>query len=55
MEHNFLPVSLNFNNPIEEHTFVPATDPHPTRPIRHVLSNSFGFGGNNSAIVISKQ
>ena len=55
MEHNFLPVSLNFNNPIEEHTFVPATDPHPTRPIRHVLSNSFGFGGNNSAIVLSKQ
>jgi len=55
MTHNFLPVNLNFNNRIEEHSFVPVTNPHPMRPIRHVLSNSFGFGGNNSAIVISKQ
>ena len=54
IEHNFLPVSLNFLHPIEEHTFVPTTDPRPTRSIRHILSNSFGFGGNNSAIVISK-
>ena len=54
IEHNFLPVSLNFRHPIEEHSFVPVTDPNPARPIRHVLSNSFGFGGNNSAIVISK-
>jgi len=54
MQHNFLPVSLNFSNPIEEHSFAPVTDPHPTRPIRHILSNSFGFGGNNSAIVISE-
>jgi len=54
LEHNFLPVNLNFRNPIEEHSFVPVTDPSPGRPIRHILSNSFGFGGNNSAIVISK-
>ncbi len=54
IEHNFLPVNLNFRHPIEEHTFVPITDPKPSRPIRHVLSNSFGFGGNNSAIVLSK-
>jgi len=53
MEHNFLPVHLNFRNPIEEHSFVPVTDPHPPRHLRHILSNSFGFGGNNSAIVIS--
>ena len=54
IEHNFLPVNLNFSNPIEEHTFVPVTDPRPTRPLRHILSNSFGFGGNNSALVISE-
>jgi 3-oxoacyl-[acyl-carrier-protein] synthase-1 len=53
MEHNFLPVNLNFRSPIEEHTFTPITDPTPKRPIRHILSNSFGFGGNNSAIVLS--
>ena len=54
MEHNFLPVSLNFRHPIEEHSFMPVTDPTPKRPLRHILSNSFGFGGNNSAIILSK-
>ena len=54
MEHDFLPVNLNFRHPIEEHSFVPVTNPNPARPIRHILSNSFGFGGNNSAIVLSK-
>ena len=52
--HNFLPVNLNFSNPIEEHSFVPVTEPSPVRSLHHVLSNSFGFGGNNSAIVLSK-
>ena len=54
LKHDFLPVSLNFRHPIEEHSFVPATDPTPPRPLRHILSNSFGFGGNSSAIVLSK-
>jgi 3-oxoacyl-[acyl-carrier-protein] synthase-1 len=52
--HNFLPVNMNFRNRIGEHRFVPVTNPEPRRPIRHVLSNSFGFGGNDSAIVLSK-
>jgi 3-oxoacyl-[acyl-carrier-protein] synthase-1 len=54
LENNFLPVNLNFHTPIEEHNFVPVTDSTPSRPIRHILSNSFGFGGNNSSIVLSK-
>ena len=53
LEHNFLPVNMNFRNKIEEHTFVPVTNPEPLRPIKHILSNSFGFGGNDSAIVFS--
>ena len=53
LEHNFLPVNMNFRNKIEEHTFVPVTNPEPSRPIRHILSNSFGFGGNDSAIIFS--
>ena len=53
LENNFLPVNLNFQNRIEEHTFSPVTDPTPSRPMRHILSNSFGFGGNDSAILIS--
>jgi 3-oxoacyl-[acyl-carrier-protein] synthase-1 len=54
LEHNFLPVNLNFKNKIEEHSFVPVTNPTPIRPLKHVLSNAFGFGGNDSAIVLSK-
>ena len=54
LEHNFLPVNMNFRNKIEEHTFVPVANPEPSRPIRHILSNSFGFGGNDSAIVFSR-
>lgn len=54
IEHNFLPVNMNFRHKIEEHHFTPVTHSEPTRPIRHVLSNSFGFGGNDSAIVLSK-
>ncbi|MDR1098272.1 MAG: beta-ketoacyl-[acyl-carrier-protein] synthase family protein [Tannerella sp.] len=54
LEHNFLPVNMNFRNKMEEHSFTPVTNPEPARPVRHILSNSFGFGGNDSAIVLSK-
>ena len=54
LTHNFLPVNLNFQNRIEEHSFVPVTDPTPSRPLKYVLSNSFGFGGNDSAIIFSR-
>ncbi|MDR2773744.1 MAG: beta-ketoacyl-[acyl-carrier-protein] synthase family protein [Tannerella sp.] len=54
IEHNFLPANMNFRNKIEEHNFVPVTDSEPSRPVRHILSNSFGFGGNDSAIILSK-
>ena len=52
--HDFLPVNLRFRTPILEHNFRPLTDPQPTRPIRHILSNSFGFGGNDTALILSK-
>lgn len=54
LEHNFLPVNINFKNKIEEHSFIPVTDSNPISPLKHVLSNSFGFGGNNSSIILTK-
>ena len=64
LEHNYLPVNLNFKNKIEEHNFTPILPGDasltgcgiqtPARPLRHVLSNSFGFGGNDSTIILSK-
>jgi 3-oxoacyl-[acyl-carrier-protein] synthase-1 len=53
IQNNFLPVNLNFKSKIEEHDFAPVTNPVPVRSIKHILSNSFGFGGNDSAIIIS--
>lgn len=54
LEHQSFPINRNFHNQIEEHNFAPVMNPVPGRPLQHILSNSFGFGGNNSAIVLSK-
>ena len=53
IEHQFLPINLRFRTPIPEHNFRPLTDPRPTHPIRHILSNSFGFGGNDTTLILS--
>lgn len=51
-EGMYLP-NLNYNTPLEETGLVPVTEV--TRAeVKHVLSNSFGFGGNNSSLVFSK-
>jgi 3-oxoacyl-[acyl-carrier-protein] synthase-1 len=46
--------SLGFSEPIEELGLVPETVFREGEQIRHVLSNSFGFGGNNSSLIFSK-
>jgi len=45
--------SLNFKNPMAELAISPATELIKDVPIRHVLSNSFGFGGNTSSLLLS--
>ena len=48
MQHSFLPVNLRFRNaggcltPVHEPT---------QKPLHYVLSNAFGFGGNDSALI----
>jgi len=45
--------NLNFKTPMEEFELVPQTTlVH--KSIEHVLSNSFGFGGNCSTLIFSK-
>ncbi|MGG6495718.1 UNVERIFIED_CONTAM: beta-ketoacyl-[acyl-carrier-protein] synthase family protein, partial [Bacteroidetes bacterium 56_B9] len=43
----------NFKEPIEENMLMPKTSFREGLPIRNVLSNSFGFGGNDSSILFS--
>jgi 3-oxoacyl-[acyl-carrier-protein] synthase-1 len=45
--------NLHFSTPMKELKSVPLTLLQTNVPIRHVLSNSFGFGGNNSSVVFS--
>jgi 3-oxoacyl-[acyl-carrier-protein] synthase II len=45
--------NLNFNNPMKEFEFSPVRQLVQGTGIRHVLSNSFGFGGNNNALIFS--
>lgn len=53
MKNQFLPANLNFQSPMPELRFKPIQ--HTTRnvKIKYLLKNSFGFGGNNSAIIYS--
>lgn len=44
---------INFSEPVEETRLIPATEVS-DKQLMHVLSNSFGFGGNNSTLIFSK-
>lgn len=46
--------NLAWETPMKELKISPVTSVIRNRDIRHVLSNSFGFGGNNSSIILSK-
>ena len=45
--------NLGFENPIPEVGIIPQKIAEAGLPIRHVMSNSFGFGGNCSSIIFS--
>lgn len=46
--------SLNFDSPMEGFKDVPNTQLKENQQIDHVLSNSFGFGGNCTSLILSK-
>jgi 3-oxoacyl-[acyl-carrier-protein] synthase-1 len=52
--HNFFPVNLNFSEKIPELSFTPVVNQHSNKPLQYVLTNSFGFGGNDSSLIFSK-
>lgn len=53
LQKGFLPGNAGFATPFEGGV-VPQRDPAPAPGLAHVLCNAFGFGGNDSSLVISK-
>jgi 3-oxoacyl-[acyl-carrier-protein] synthase-1 len=53
IEHGLVYPNLRFETPMKEFSFTPQTRFLKDQPISHVLSNSFGFGGNCSSLVFS--
>ena len=58
LQHQFLPPNLNWHNPMDD-GIIPI---HPTShlaprtshlEVSHILSNAFGFGGNDSSLILS--
>ena len=46
--------NLNFEHKIDELSFAPEKNLIENIEVNHVLSNSFGFGGNNTSLILSK-
>ncbi|MGZ4048888.1 MAG: beta-ketoacyl-[acyl-carrier-protein] synthase family protein, partial [Bacteroidia bacterium] len=54
IKNNTIFPNLNYKNPMSELSFKPVTTLETNVKIDHVLSNSFGFGGNTSALIFSR-
>ncbi|HRN55324.1 MAG TPA: beta-ketoacyl-[acyl-carrier-protein] synthase family protein [Agriterribacter sp.] len=54
VQHGLIYPNLRLETPMTDLPFVPEKHFRKGVPIRHVLSNSFGFGGNCSSLIFSK-
>jgi 3-oxoacyl-[acyl-carrier-protein] synthase-1 len=54
IKYNTIWPNLNYQHPMPELNFKPVTTLEKNKKIDHVLSNSFGFGGNTSALIFSR-
>ncbi len=52
LQNGFLPVNLNWSQPMED-GIIPVSQPT-QKTLNHVLCNAFGFGGNDSSLLLSK-
>jgi len=55
IQHNLVYPNLNYDTAINETGLVPVSKLLTDKPVNTVLSNSFGFGGNNSSLIFSNQ
>jgi len=55
IQHNLVYPNLNYDTAINETGLVPVSKLLTDKPVNTVLSNSFGFGGNNSSLIFSNR
>jgi 3-oxoacyl-(acyl-carrier-protein) synthase len=53
IQHGMIFPNLRFRTPMKEFSFQPVTACLTNQQVQHVLSNSFGFGGNCSSLIFS--
>ncbi len=53
LQHQQIFSNLNFSDPMQSSGFIPVTNLK-EKPIKYVLSNSFGFGGNCTSLIFRK-
>jgi 3-oxoacyl-(acyl-carrier-protein) synthase len=53
LRHQLLPVNVGWSQPMAD-GIAPVMNPTPTRPLEHVMCNSFGFGGNDTSLILSR-
>ncbi|MEO7313061.1 MAG: beta-ketoacyl-[acyl-carrier-protein] synthase family protein [Chitinophagaceae bacterium] len=54
LQHGFIYPNLRLQTPMKELPFTPETGFIKNAAVKHVLSNSFGFGGNCTSLIFSK-
>jgi 3-oxoacyl-[acyl-carrier-protein] synthase-1 len=54
LKYQILLPGLNFSDPMPELSFQPVKRTK-SYPVNHVMSNSFGFGGGNTTLILSKR
>lgn len=54
LQHNMVFPNLNFSEPMREVAITPEASLVKNVEIQHVMSNSLGFGGNNTSLIFSK-
>ena len=53
LQEQFLPINLGWSTPIQDGGIIPVTEPRKAS-LNNVMCNSFGFGGNDSSLILSK-